>query len=250
VTVEERKQERILAWEGCRNVRDLGGYPTEDGRETQWGAVIRADNLSTLTERGQADLVNFGVHTIIDLRTAEELQRYPNPFAQPGEHGITYTNISFVDPAAGPKADFTSLANDYKDMLDRFQHRVVEVMKTIADAPPGGVLVHCMGGKDRTGLISALLLDLVGVPRDVIGADYALTAECLKEVDEEYLEHGPGDRAERERNLALYSPRAEVMQDVLTHLDQRYGGTEAYLRHGGVTVEEIGRLRRRLVPEE
>ncbi|HEX8919146.1 MAG TPA: tyrosine-protein phosphatase, partial [Chloroflexota bacterium] len=190
----------------------------------------------------------YGVETIIDLRTAEELQRYPNPFAQAGEHGIVYVNVSFVDPAAGPKADFTSLANDYKEMLELFQHRVVEVMKRIAGATPGAVLIHCMGGKDRTGLISALLLDLADVPRDVIGADYALTAECLREVDQEYLEHGPGDRAEREKTLVLYSPRSEVMLDVLAHLDERYGGTEAYLRDGGVTTEEIESLRRRLLP--
>ena len=106
-----------------------------------------------------------------------------------------------------------------------------------------------MGGKDRTGLVSAILLELAGVERATIGADYALTAECLRPREEEWLANGPGDRAERERLLALYAPRAEVMIEVLDDLDRRYGGVEAYLLRAGVTPEDIARLRERLVGE-
>ena len=95
-------------------------------------------------------------------------------------------------------------------------------------------------------MVSALLLDLVGVPRETTAADYALTAESFREYDADYLENGPGTRAEREQFLARNTPRAEYMLDVLTHLDERHGGAEAYLLAAGVIREAIAALRRRL----
>ena len=243
----EREWTRRLAWEGCLNARDLGGYPTEDGRETRWGAIVRSDSLATLSEAGRAALVDYGVRSIIDLRLPSEVEEHPNPFAVAGAHGMAYRNISFVDPAAGPLGDFTSMADNYARMLGRFRPAVGAVMTAIARAPEGGVLVHCMGGKDRTGLISALLLELVGVPRDTIGADYALTGECLRPLDEEWLETGPGDRAEREAMIAKYEPTAEVMLDVLDRLEAQHGGVEAYLSAAGVAAEDLARLKDRLV---
>lgn len=249
MTVEEQRQ-RVLVWEGCSNARDLGGYPTADGGRTAWGAVVRADNLAPLTEAGRRALAEYGVRSIVDLRRPEEVEQHPNPFAIPDTHGIAYTNISLVDPAAAPSPEFTTLANDYKGLLDRFQAEVAAVMTAIAEAPEGGVLVHCMAGKDRTGIISALLLDVAGVPRRIIGEDYALTAECLREHDREWLESGPGERAWREQEQARFSPLPEVMMEVLDHLDERYGGVEAYLLAAGVTPENLARLCRRLVAAE
>lgn len=240
------QRERRLAWDACLNARDLGGYRTYDGRETRWGAIARSDNPAQLTEAGQAAVVDYGIRSMVDLRRPDEVQQHPNPFANPDSHEIAYTNISLVDPGA-PSEDFTTLANDYKRMLDRFPDTIAEIMRTIAHAPEGGVLIHCMGGKDRTGVIAALLLDLVGVPRETIGEDYALTAECLRPRDEEWLENGPGERAERGRLLAQFMPRAEVMLEVLAHLDTRYGGVEGYLRHIGVSPDDVQRLRDRLI---
>lgn len=245
MTVDERRA-RLLEWEGCLNARDLGGYPTIDGQETSWGAVLRSDNLTPLTDAGRQAVVNSGVRSIVDLRTPEELELHPNPFAAPGEHDIAYTHLSLVDPAAAPGPEFTTLANDYKGLLDRFASQIGQIMTTIARAPRGGVLIHCMAGKDRTGIISALLLDLAGVPRETIGADYALSAENLRPADEEWLETGPGERAEREQRLQTFLPRAEVMIEVLDYLDQRYGGVEPYLRQAGVSAEDIEHLRHRM----
>jgi protein-tyrosine phosphatase len=237
---------RRLLWEGCLNVRDLGGYPTVDGCETRWGAVIRADNLAQLSEAGQAALIDYGVRTIVDLRTAEEIAQHPTPFANTNSHGITYINISLVDPAVA-KPEFTTLADDYTYMLDRFKPAVAATMTAIARAPAGGVLIHCVGGKDRTGIISALLLALAGVPWDVIGADYALSAEYLRPLDEEYLANGPGERVDRQTHIEKYRPRPGVMIEVLRRLDERYGGVEAYLQVAGVMPENIARLRERLL---
>lgn len=243
---EERP--RRLAWEGTLNARDLGGYPTASGVMTRWGAFVRCDCMTPLTEAGRRAVVDHGVRTIVDLRFPEEVTAHPNPFAESDGHGVRYTNLSLVDPAVAP-SPFTTLADDYSRMLDRFRGQVGRIIATIADADEGVVLFHCMAGKDRTGVIAALLLDLVGVPRDIIGADYALTDGIRRPSDEEWLAHGPGTRAEREAQYERGRPRAEVMEEVLARLDQRYGDVERYLLGAGVTTEQIARLRRRLVDQ-
>jgi protein-tyrosine phosphatase len=240
---------RQLEWEGCLNVRDLGGYPAADGRETRWGAVVRSDNLSPLTDAGREALRDHGIKSIIDLRMQEELEQLPNPFAGPGDHGIAYTNVSFINPNVPPPEEFTTLAHDYAGMLDRFQPEVSEIMRTIARAPEGGVLVHCHAGKDRTGLVCALLLELAGVDRKTISAEYALSEEYLRPLREESLPDEPGERAEREKELSKYSPRAEVMMEVLERLDQEYGGAEQYLLRAGLAPQDIELLRERMLPQ-
>lgn len=250
MAIQNEERTRRLPWEGCFNVRDLGGYRTRDGRVTRWGTVVRTDNLSRLSEAGRASLQEYGVQSIIDLRRPAELEEFPNPFAQPGAHGIAYTNVSLIDPARSAPESFTTLANDYKHILDTSTSAMAQIMHAIAAAPEGAVLIHCMAGKDRTGMVAALLLDLAGVPRETIAEDYALSAEYLRPLDEEWLEHGPGEREERARLQARLVPRAEVMLEVLAHLDERYGGVEPYLLHAGVSPQDIERLRARLLPAE
>jgi protein-tyrosine phosphatase len=247
VTTEQREWTRLLAWEGSLNARDLGGYATEDGRQTRWGAVVRSDSPAALTEAGRTALAEYGVRAIVDLRLPTELADHPNPFAEPGDHRIAYTNVSFVDPAAGFPPDTFTLAENYLWMLERFRGFVAQAMAAIARAPDGVVVIHCAAGKDRTGLISALLLGLVGVPAETIAADYALTAECLAPRDREWLENGPGDRAEREAIAARYAPTAEVMLAVLAKLSDRYGGVEQYLTAAGVGPDHLRRLRDRVL---
>ncbi len=242
-----RERTRQLAWEGLLNVRDLGGYPTADGRETRWAAVVRSGSLTALTPAGRDALISYGVRSIVDLRLPDEVAEQPNPFAEPADHDIAYANVSFVDPAAAPTEDVDTLADDYNRMLDRFQKEVAAVTAAIAGAPKGGVLVHCAAGKDRTGLIAALLLGLVGVAAETIAADYALSAECLRPRYEEWLENGPGDRAEREELLRRFAPTAGVMLVVLDQLAGRYGGVEAYLLQAGVAPEDLARVRARIL---
>jgi protein-tyrosine phosphatase len=248
VTTEQREWTRLLEWEGCLNARDLGGYETEDGREICWGTVVRSDCPAALTEAGRAALADYGVRAIVDLRLPAELAEDPNPFAEPGDHGIAYTNVSFIDPAAAPPDAVSTLAEDYLQMLDRYRQRVAEALAAIARAPDGAVLVHCAAGKDRTGLISALLLGLVEVPAETIAADYAMTAELLRPRERAWLEGlPPEERAEREAMIARYAPTAEVMLQVLEGLGERHGGVEPYLRSTGLGQDDLERLRERLV---
>lgn len=245
--IEERPGR--LDWEGSLNARDLGGYPTRDGHSTAWGAVVRSDTPSELSERGRQALIDSGVRSIIDLRLPAEVRSHPNPFAETGPHGIQYTHISFFDPVAQRPARPETLTEEYIQMMEVYRPAIAAIMTAIAESPDGAVLVHCMGGKDRTGLISALLLDLAGVPRETVANDYALTSEYLRPLDETYLEKGPGVRADREAELARNIPKAEVMLGVLDHLEEQYGGVEEYLLHSGVAAKNIDKLRRRLVPE-
>jgi protein-tyrosine phosphatase len=247
VTTEEREWTRLLDWEGGLNARDLGGYATRDGRETRWGAVVRSAALGTLTEAGRAALADYGVRAIVDLRLPDELDREPNPFADPGDHGIVYTNVSILDPAAGFPPDTVTLAENYLWSLEKFSGLVAAAVAAVARAPEGGVLIHCAAGKDRTGLVSAMLLGVAGVPDETIADDYALTAELLASRDQEWLENGPGERAEREALLARFAPTAEVMLEVLRKLTERHGGVEPYLLEAGLSHEDLERLRDRLL---
>jgi protein tyrosine/serine phosphatase len=237
---------RRLAWEGCINARDLGGLPAGEGRQTRWGAVVRSEDPVALSEAGVAALVDHGVRTIVDLRRPDELAQRPSPFAEPAAHGVGYANVPFEhDTVGAPTAN--DLIGLYRHLLDRHAMGIAAVMSAITRAPEGGVLVHCHAGMDRTGLVSAFLLDLAGVARDLIADDYAFTAECTREAAADWLENGPGERAERERIARVFTPRAEVMQASLAYLDERHGGPEAYLRQAGVTSDQVERLRDRLL---
>jgi protein-tyrosine phosphatase len=248
VTTEQREWTRLLEWEGCLNARDLGGYATEDGRDTRWGTVVRSDSPAALTEAGRAALATYGVRAIVDLRLPAELADDPNPFAEPGDHGIAYTNVSIIDPAAGFPPDTVTLAENYLWSLERFSGLMAQAMEAVARAPEGAVLIHCAAGKDRTGLISALLLGLAGVPAETIAADYAMTAELLRPREQEWLAGlPPEERAQREAMVARYAPTAEVMLAVLAGLTERHGGVEPYLRSTGLDAGDLERLRRRLV---
>jgi protein tyrosine/serine phosphatase len=134
----------------------------------------------------------------------------------------------------------------YADILATCGTAIAEVVTTVARASEGGVLVHCHAGKDRTGVVVALLLSLADVPPPVIIADYALSDTYLQPLYDEIL-GALDDRARRERARSWLHSRPEAMRDVLAWLDERYGGVEAYLRAAGVSTNDLARVRERLV---
>ena len=241
--------QRHLPLEGTYNVRDCGGYRTREGRVVKWGVFFRADGLHRLTPQGQAALLGRGVRTIIDLRRSDELQVAPNVFA--GAETVQYYHISLlVDEAskAGPQADPEPLAVTYRKILDERQAQVCRTLATFADADGLPGLVHCTAGKDRTGVITALLLGLVGVPHETIIADYALTSTYLGEgfmaaIRERALERG----FTWEQYAPLTTCPPENMAQTLQHIDAAYGGVELYLRHIGLSEAQLAGLRGRLL---
>lgn len=245
---------QALDWEGCLNVRDLGGLPTEDGRATQPGRVVRADNVRRLTDDGWRSLAAHGVTRIVDLRLPEELATdEPREIEIEAVHISVFGDsfdeeyIAVLDEHLDGVEDVADhYAWSYVDFLERYRDLFGRAFAAVADADDGVVVVHCMGGKDRTGLVSALMLRLVGVAREVIGADYAVSAANLEPRNAEWLESMPDERT-RARVVKLTQTPAEAMVRVLEEIEARYGGVASYLRAAGLSDEQIVRLEERLV---
>ena len=229
-----------LDWPGCSNVRDLGGMPTHDGSTIRAGALIRADSLDKLAEDSRDLVVGAGVSRIVDLRRKGESPRV-HPFAD----GDVYVSVPVQNPA-DPDHEWMTLAEIYVAMLDLRPQLFTEAVAAIADAPEGAVVVHCAGGKDRTGLVVAMALTVAGVDPAVIAADYALTEARLAQVDRAHLDT-VADEKTREILRGLQPTPATNMIAVLDHLDETYGGVEGYLRSGGMADEQFEALRERLV---
>lgn len=244
---------RDLVWDGCLNVRDLGGFPV-DGGVTRFGSVVRADSVSQLTPAGWEALVDYGVRTVLDLRGDHEREDDPPrelpvevvhvPFMEASEEEWNEIAEELEEVAKQPVvADATRDA--YLIFLERFRDNVGASVKAVAHAPEGGIVVHCVGGKDRTGLLTALLLYLAGVSVDEIAADYALSEERLRPRHDAWLAAAESD-AERERLERITQCPPESIVAVFEELERRYGSVEDYLRAAGVTDDELELARARL----
>jgi protein tyrosine/serine phosphatase len=239
---------RDLHWDGCLNVRDLGGHPTRVGRETRFGAVVRADSIRQLSDDGWRALVDYGIRTIVDLRGDHERTDDP-PIELPVEVVHTPFTADYEREWAKLRPEFEKITDRrevYVTVLERFSRSVGASVRAVADAPNGGVLVHCIGGKDRTGLLAALLLHIAGVQRPAISADYAQSEVRLRTRELEWLA-----RAESEEERAIIRDRsrtpAEAMLGVFEKLDQRFGSVDDYLRAAGATDADFERIRERLL---
>jgi protein-tyrosine phosphatase len=242
-----------LHWEGCVNVRDLGGLPRAGGGTTARGSIVRSDNIGDLTTTGWQSLAAHGVVRIVDLRWQVEREGERPP---PVEVEIVHvpllgealddqylTELNASLDASDDVADH--YAWSYVDFLERFRDRFGVALGAV-EAVDGTVVVHCAGGKDRTGLISALLLRLAGVDREVVAADYAVSEENLAPNGPAWIE-AVDDELERERRRKLMRTPARAMLHTLEELERRYGAVEAYMRSAGLAEPQIDRLRARLV---
>jgi protein tyrosine/serine phosphatase len=231
---------RHLDWPGCRNVRDVGGLPAADGGRIRDGALIRADSLQYLSPEGVEAVLRAGVGRILDLRSKAELTGYPTPFTEDplGVH------VPVEDPDADDGA--TTIVGACIAMLELHPELFAAAVLAIAEAPEGAVVVHCHGGKDRTGMVVALALSVAGVPQEEIVADYFLTRERLAPLLAEQLAEELDESLHPEM-IEFRDTRAESLVAILDHLDKTYGGPEPYLRHGGLTTEQLAVLQARLV---
>ena len=171
-------QDRRLHWDGCVNVRDLGGLSAGDGRQTRWGAVVRSDHPAKLTAAGWAALYAHGIRTVMTLATVGKAEAMPDTAPRPSD--LTTKLVEIED--LGDKEFLTEWAATglwctplyYRYALQRWPERHAAAIREVALARPGGVLIHCIGGRDRTGIISLLLLALAGVSADDIAAEFAI----------------------------------------------------------------------------
>ncbi len=245
------QRSRELVWDGCLNVRDLGGHRTEDGAETKYGAIVRADSVRQLTEEGWEELVDYGIRTVVDLRMDEEREEDP-----PAGAPVDLVHVSLfdddkavfeeIDAAAEAAPDVASATRDvYLLFLARFKANVATAIRTVANAPVGGGVVHCMGGKDRTGLVTALLLALADVDDEQIAADYALSEERLRPRHELWFAEAETEAELKRLQRIAQTPAASIV-GVFEELERRYGSVEGYLRDAGVSDDDLARARARL----
>ena len=247
---------RRLALEGAYNVRDLGAYPTQDGRRTRWGKFLRADGLHALTGESQDALIGYGVRTAVDLRLTREVEFRANALASRPEvsyHQVNVLGDEYLEadvPEIGEPAD--RLVGIYTTVLDKRQPALRRVLGLLAGSGSSAAMYNCTAGKDRTGIVSALLLGLAGVPHEIIVEDYALSARFLLERYLHLLEAGEMTTERPLEEITWQTYRDEfcpqsAMRRVLTHLDDRYDGVEGYVCQIGVTQAEIEAIRTSLV---
>ena len=245
--------QRYLGLEGSFNTRDIGGYPIEGGGWTQWKRFLRSDGMHRLTDGDRARLADYGVRAVIDLRTPMETVETPNVYE--GSSEITYHHCDIIGDAPAlitPEEVSTGIpvariAHSYTTWLDYRQAQFAEVLGKLADPGFGPAVYHCAGGKDRTGIISALLLGLAGVDRETILDDYTLTS--IFHFRRSIM--GGASAVEKAVQSASeyadeYCPR-DGMGRTLAHLDAKYGGIEEYVRAIGLTAGQVESLRGMLI---
>lgn len=225
---------RTLNWSACVNVRDLGGLSTRHGDTTVFGRMVRADSLDRLDDDGVASMRRYGISTIIDMRDARER-----------DATTSYESIERLHLPLEDQSDeefwqkwrhYNSTPIYYRAFLNHCPERVRSVFEPIALAPPGGIVFHCGSGRDRTGLIAILLLNLVGVSPEQIVGDYCLSAPNLKPL---------GQVKDQEAIEAAYKAnKTDAETEILALLSDF--DAETYLLDSGLSREMIELIRSRI----
>jgi len=243
---------RVVPLFAVHNFRDLGGYPTVDGRETRWRTLFRADGLYRLTPDDARHVVGLGVRTVVDLRTDNEVKaRGTFPV---DEHDVTYHHLPIIDATWGetstPEFDdvVEFLVWAYRHMLSEASPRFADAIRLLADNQVLPAVFHCAAGKDRTGLLSALVLGSIGVPDDIIAADYGLTEHAMQRLLVWARVHQPelaDVYARMPARFAAADPRA--MKIILADISTAHGSVRRFVQEIGVDEESIQSLSRSLL---
>ena len=242
------RNSRFIELQGCINFRDLGGYRTGDGKAVRWRRLFRSDSVHLMTAQ-DTDYVydSLGVVTLFDLRNSDEVRRDASAARRPAS--VQYHHVPFLEHHGiapfNPEEDPADrLAGIYLWVLGNSGSLVADVVNRLAREPQlFPALFHCTAGKDRTGVLAALLLGVLGVDNETILADYALTNQTMDRLYER-LRAIPGNE---ERPISSFEAQPKAMEEVLATLTTEYGGAEGYLTSHGVTADSIDRLRASLL---
>jgi protein tyrosine/serine phosphatase len=227
---------------GAYNFRDLGGYPTTDGLVTRWGQLFRSDTLHELTEADLGVLREIGLRSVIDLRMATEVERVGRgPLAA---EPIRYLHASVLQEEGGetqavPALGGTDPSERYLSYLDAGRQALVLALDPMSDPENYPLVFHCAAGKDRTGVLAALVLDLLGVEPEVIVEDYVLTGTRMHLIRER-LRRDPIYREQIDKiSASRPSIEAATMEGFLAGLDERHGGARQWALSAGVPAEGL-----------
>lgn len=243
---KEIRANQPMRLEGSKNTRELGGYSTVNGINTINGAFLRSDKPSSFTERDQEILYRYGVRLVLDLRSQGEIDH--EPCVLKGYQDIEYVHVPLIDNIQSDPTKLNlpaSLGETYITLVDGSKKSFYTAFCAMLRHRDDCVFFNCTGGKDRTGVMSMLLLKLAGVPDEIVIADYAATYFNLKEEMDQYL------AAMKEMNMQvpvyLMMSEPENMKTALAHLHSTYGTVEAYLEEIGLKHQEIQGLKQKLL---
>lgn len=228
------------------NFRDVGGYPGLAGRRVRWRRLYRSDTLSGLKETDRTAFSRLGVRTVVDLRRGHEVSSQGQV---PAWDGFTYHNIDpghpewVLTPYRDGQEPSRYLADRYHDMAETGAAGLAAAIGLLADAQRAPAVVHCVAGKDRTGVVCALTLSLLGVTDDDIDADYALSSIGNRQYLAWARDNG---QAELTMQPWFMSPPG-TMRLFLSELRQRHGSVEDYLGRAGLSSTQISALRSHLL---
>jgi protein-tyrosine phosphatase len=259
---QTRVAERLLPLEGGRNFRDLGGYRSADGRQVRWGRIYRSGVMSGLTAGDLEYLGQLGVAVVCDLRNPRERASEPSPFL--ARHGaqvaaFDYDMDSSLDAFQGLQARdqaVTAFATSYVRFIDVLTPNLADMFGRLVEAK-APLAMNCSAGKDRTGMASALVLSVLGVPRQAIVADYALTqvytppAMYVSQLAQTGKLPGLSDRQTQMMKqmppdvlAVMMSSDPEVMRQALAMIDRQYGGPVQLAKaRFGLTDAKVASLR-------
>jgi protein-tyrosine phosphatase len=230
--------ERVHAVPGTANFRDVGGYAARDGARVARGRLFRADGIDALGDAGRAVLRELGLRTVIDLRQAIESEQHPDDLA-----GLELEHVLIPVMGELSTGRITDLGRLYLLLLQQRGERLTEAVRRLAVPGALPALYHCAAGKDRTGLVTALVLGLLGVDEEEIVADYALTGELLRGPKLDRIRRHAVEAGLDEQTIAVaLDAPAEAMRLVLDHLREQHGGAREYLLAHGATERELDAL--------
>jgi protein-tyrosine phosphatase len=235
--------ERLIALEGAVNFRDLGGYAAGAHGRTRWRTLFRADGLGELTEADLAVLRALGIRTVIDLRSGEELERGRFDV---DAHPVAFHHFPFIDEL--PDADEFErrpglLGTQYREIVSDAGGQILAALQVLADPDALPAVFHCTAGKDRTGVLSAIVLSLLGVDEPTVVADYALSGAAMERLRAKLIRKYPDGRDAIENLDEVFSADPAQMELLLDYLRERHGSVDQYVADIGAGPGLVERLR-------
>jgi len=237
-----------LPLETTFNTRELGGIVTQTGNVTSYKQFLRSDDVANISEKDIQNLYDYGVRTVIDLRSAEEMNTTGHVLIEDERIDLHHLplymgNVTEIMEILESQKGATTFLQEYYLQILAEKNSLADVLRVILEAQEGGVLFHCKVGKDRTGVVAMILLGLADVAQVDIAANY--------EVTHNYIMQNPTVRAEAQQYpIDVFYSKAEYIQTAMDYITENYGSVKEYVRALGFTDEEIATLTARVVDEK